>query len=57
VKLHAEGAAVDLRGAQLDELKQLLVEAGLGGKLPERSHGIVGIRRHRLKLGIFAAGM
>ena len=36
--LHAEGAAVDLRGAQLDQLEQLLVDAGLGGDLAERQH-------------------
>jgi hypothetical protein len=57
VKLHAEGAAIDLRGAQLDELEHLLVEACLGGKLAECPHGITGIRRQRLNVGIFAAGM
>jgi len=29
VKLHAKGAAVDLRGAQLDQLEQLFVDTRL----------------------------
>jgi hypothetical protein len=35
---------------QLDQLEQLFVDAGLGGKLSECPHGIVGIRRQRLKI-------
>ena len=31
--LHAEGAAIDLRRAQLDQFEQLLVDAGLCGGL------------------------
>ena len=45
VMLHAEGAAVDLRGAQLDQLEKLLVEAGLGRDLAQRKHQIIRIGR------------
>ena len=55
--LHAIGATVDLRGAQLDQFEQLLVDAGLGGDLAERLHGLEGIGRQRLEILIFAAGM
>ena len=47
VILHAEGAAVDLRGAQLDQFEQLLVDAGLGRDLAERQHDFVGVGRQR----------
>jgi hypothetical protein len=56
VILHAEGAAVDLRGAQLDQFEQLLVHAGLARHLAERQHGRVGVRcqRHEILL-LFAS--
>ncbi len=55
--LHAEGAAVDLRGAQLDQFKQLLVHAGLGRHLAERQHGLVGVRCQRHEIFVFTAGV
>ena len=55
--LHAERAPVDLRGAQLDQFQQLLVDAGLGGDLAKRQNGIISVRRQRLELFILTAGM
>jgi hypothetical protein len=57
MKLHAEGAAVDLRRAQLDQLEQRLVEAGLCGRHAKGCDHIVGIGRQRFKIFRFAAGM
>ena len=53
--LHAEGAAIDLRGAQLDEFQELLVEAGLGRDLAQRKHQIIRVRRDLLEILVFAA--
>jgi hypothetical protein len=50
-------AAIDLRGAQLDQFEQLLVDAGLGGGLAKRCDNIVGVGRQRLEVFRFAAGM
>ena len=55
--LHAEGAAVDLRGAQLDQFEKLLVEAGLGRHLAERQHQLIRIGRDLLEILVFAAGV
>src|SRR5689334_15933362 len=41
--LNAKGAAVDLRGAYLHKLEQLLVESGLAGQLAQREYGVVDI--------------
>jgi hypothetical protein len=43
--LQAERAAVDLRGADLDQLDQLLVEAGLCRELAERQQCLVDVGR------------
>src|SRR6266850_2142084 len=45
VILHAEGTAIDLRGAQLDQFEQLLVHASLARDLAERQHGVIGVGR------------
>ena len=55
--LHAERAAVDLRGAQLDQFEQLLVHAGLGRDLAQCLHGAVSLRRLRLEVAVLAAGV
>ena len=55
--LHAERAAVDLRGAQLDQFEQLLVDAGLGGHPAERGYDIESFGRQRLEFFIFASRM
>ena len=47
--LQAESAAVDLRGADLDQLDQFLVEAGLCRELAERQQGLVDVGRLRLE--------
>jgi hypothetical protein len=57
VKLDAEGAAVDLRGAQLDQFKQLFVDTGLAGRLAKRRDQVVGVGRQRLEAVRLAAGM
>jgi len=46
-----------LRGAQLDQFEQLLVDAGLAGRLAKRRNQIVGVGRQRLESIWFAAGM
>ena len=55
--LHAEGAAVDLRRPQLDQLEQRLLDAGLGGKTAERENALIGVRCQRLKIAVFLPGM
>jgi hypothetical protein len=45
VILHAESAAIDLRGAQFDQFKQLLVDADFCGGTAKRCDGIVSIGR------------
>ena len=55
--MHAEGAAVDLRGAQLDQFEQLLVHAGLARDLAERQHGRVGVRCQRHEILVLFAGV
>ena len=55
--LHAKRAAVDLRGAQLDQFEQLLVHAGLGRDLAQRQHGAVDVRRLGLEILVLAAGV
>ncbi|GGI23743.1 hypothetical protein GCM10010987_25910 [Bradyrhizobium guangdongense] len=57
VVLHAKGAAIDLGGAQLHKLEELLVETGFGRDLPQRQHQIIRIRRDPLEIFVFAAGM
>jgi hypothetical protein len=57
VVLHTEGAAIDLRGAQLDQLQQLLVQTGLAGELAECEHHVIGVGRDSLEVFIFAAGV
>jgi hypothetical protein len=57
VILHAECASVDLRGAQLDEFEQLLLDARLGSGVAERRDDLVNIGRQRLEIGVLAAGV
>ena len=57
VELDAERATVDLRRAQLDEFEQLLVDAGLGGRLRQRQHDLRGVGRQRAVVLLFAACM
>ncbi|MGY4624679.1 hypothetical protein ACVWY3_002435 [Bradyrhizobium sp. USDA 4486] len=57
VMLYAKGTAIDLRGAQLDELEQLLVEAGLGRHLAQSEHQIIRIGRDPLEILVFTAGV
>jgi hypothetical protein len=57
VILHAESAAIDLRGAQLDQLKQLLVNADLCSGTTKRCDGIVSIGRQQLEVVVLASGM
>jgi DNA-binding MarR family transcriptional regulator len=49
MKLDAEGTAVDLRGAELGELEQFPVEAGVRGDLSKRSDDLKGVWRELLK--------
>jgi hypothetical protein len=44
VELHAESAAIDLRSAQLDQLEQLLVEAGLASRLARRRDYVIALQ-------------
>lgn len=53
VHVHAVGAAVDLRGAQIDQFDQRTLQAGLGQGLLQAEHGGVGVGRG---LGPFEAG-
>ena len=43
--LRTEGAAVDLRDADLDQFRELLVQPGVGHGAPERAQGRDGLRR------------
>jgi hypothetical protein len=45
VKLHAEGAAIDLRRAQLDQFEQLLVDSGPCGGLAKCCDNVAGVGR------------
>ncbi len=57
MKLQAKGAAVDLRGPDLDQLEQLLVDAGLGGDRAELADGGESVGRQALEIGVLAPGM
>jgi hypothetical protein len=57
VKLHVNGAAVDPRGAQLDQLEQLFVDTRLRCDLAERCDDIVSIGRDLPEVFILAACM
>jgi hypothetical protein len=49
MKLHAESAAIDLGGAQLDQFEQLFVDAGFCGGTAKREDGVVSIGASALK--------
>ena len=55
--LHAEGTAVDLRRAQLDQFEQLLVDAGLCSGLAERGNDLEGIGRQLPVTVLYRVGL
>jgi hypothetical protein len=56
VKLHAESAAVDLRRAQLDQFKQLFIDAGLCRGMAQCEDNVADVGRQCLEIFLFASG-
>jgi hypothetical protein len=57
VKLHAKSAAVDLGRTQLDQFQQLFVDPGLCRGMAQLEDNVADIRRQRLEIFLFTAGM
>jgi hypothetical protein len=55
--LYAEGTAIDLRRPQFNQLEQRLLDACLCGKTAKRENALIRVRRKRLKIAVFLAGM